>query len=99
MFVAGYESLSLFRVVVYVILNPLFNRNERIARDLFCKMRYWHIFDELFRSLFRTEPGVKLEQTAIDRLFVSLLQETVLSNVTMLKACLCVTEFKGYLDL
>ena len=72
MFVAGYESLSLFRVVVYVILPPLLNRNERIARVLFREMMCPHTFDEFIQSLFRTQPGVKLEQTAIVRSFVSL---------------------------
>ena len=82
----------------YVVSGLLLNRNERIASDLSCGMRFWHRFYELIQSLFRTEPAVKLEQTAIARLFVSLNEETVPSNVTMLKACRCGTEFKGYLN-
>jgi hypothetical protein len=54
-----------------------------------------HISDEIIRSLFRTEPARKLEQTAIDRSFVILHMETVTLNATMLKAGRSGTEFKG----
>ena len=72
MFVVGYESLSCFWKMTYVMVSPLLNRNERIARVLFCEMMIPHSFDEFIQSLFRTEPALKLEQTAIVRSFVSL---------------------------
>ncbi len=99
MFVIDCDYLNPFELRRYDALRLLLNRNERIARGLLCEMMIQHTFYEFIQSLFRTEPGVKLEQTAIDRLFVSMHQETVLSKGTMLKARRCVTEFKGYLDL
>ena len=98
MFVIDCDYLNPFELRRYDALRLLLNRNERIARGLLCEMMIQHTFYEFIQSLFRTEPGVKLEQTAIVRSFVSLHQETLPLDVTMLKACRCGTEFKGYLD-
>ena len=99
MFAIRCGLLNLFAEMTCGELVSLLNRNERIARGFICDLTRQRISDELVRSVFRTESAVKLEQTAIVRSFVSLHRETVSSNVTMLKACRRVTEFKGYLDV